>query len=67
MEEVLRQVTRMELLKPLIIEEILKHIQVQVQFIQYQLTLEVQDVMHHLLIIMVLRLHFLHTLQVENI
>ena len=67
MEEVLRQVIQMELLIPLIIEEILKHTQVQVQFIQFQLTLEVQDVTHHLLIITVLHHNWLHTLEVENI
>ena len=67
MEEVLQLEIQMELLILLITEEILKHIQVQVQFLQYQLTLEVQDVTHHSLIIMVLHLHFLHILQVESI
>ena len=67
MEEVLQRGRRVELDIRLIIEEILRHIQVLDQFTQYQQILVVQDVMQHLLIIMVLHLHFLHTLQVENI
>ena len=52
---------------PLDIEEPLRHIREQVQFITYHLTLEVRDVMQHLLITMVLHLQFLHILRAESI
>ena len=67
MVEVLQQETRMELRILIIIEETIRHIQEQVHFIMYQLILSVQDVMQHLLIIMVLHHNSLHTLLVENI
>ena len=54
MVEVLQLEIQVEHHIPLDIEEPLRHILEQVHFLIYHLTLEVQDVIQHLLIIMVL-------------